>query len=80
MIKVILFAFGAIAGGILSIVLKDKRILPADFDGRWIGVALAIIGLIVGHHFDNKRECAQIARELEQDSILRDQNKGDPGR
>lgn len=68
-IKLILFPVGAIAGGILSLALKQSEILPASFDGRWIAVAFAIGGLIVGHYFDNRRECARIARELEQDCL-----------
>ena len=66
-IKLILFPAGVVLGGIIAIALKHVGILSADFDGRWIAAVLAFGGLILGHHIDNKRECARIARELEQD-------------
>jgi hypothetical protein len=68
-VKLILFPVGALAGGILAIVLKDSGVLSAGFDGRWIAAALAFGGLILGHYIDNRRECARIVRELGEDRI-----------
>jgi uncharacterized protein YcfJ len=73
MMKVILFAVGALAGGILGIALSHFEILGASFDGRWVAVAFAIGGLILGNHIDNKREAARIARELNEDRARFDQ-------
>lgn len=68
-VKLILFPVGALTGGILAIVLKDAGVLSADFNGRWLAVALAFGGLILGHYIDNKRECARIARGLDEDRL-----------
>ena len=68
-LKLLFFPGGAILGGILAIALKQWGILPADFDGRWIAVVFALGGLALGHWIDNKRECARIARELDEDRL-----------
>jgi len=63
--KLIFVPVGAIVGGIIALILKQAGVLGADFDGRWFVAGLALVGLVIGHHIDNKRECAQIARELD---------------
>jgi hypothetical protein len=65
----ILFPVGALVGGIIALALKEAGVLSAEFDGRWIAVAIGIGGLLLGHYFDDKRECARIARELDEDRI-----------
>jgi hypothetical protein len=74
--KIILLPVGAICGGILAIALKHIGLLPAYFDGRWIAAGLALAGLILGHYIDNKRECARIDRELEQDRMRSESESG----
>ena len=69
MMKKILFPVGAVLGGIVALALRQAGILSTGFDGRWIAVAAAIGGLLLGHYIDNNRECEQIARELDQDRI-----------
>jgi hypothetical protein len=67
--KLILFPVGGVSGGILALALKQGQLLPEAFDGRWIALGFALGGLVLGHYIDNKRECARIARELEQERI-----------
>lgn len=62
------FIGGAVAGGILAIVLKHFGVLGADFNGQWIGVIVAFGGLILGNYIDNNRDAARIAREIEREN------------
>jgi len=76
MFKVILFACGSLVGFVLGIALTHNSILPASIDARWVVVAVAFIGGLIGHYIDNNRESALIARELEHDRIRAEQNHG----
>lgn len=66
--KIGLFVAGALAGGILAIVLKHVGVLGDDFNGQWIAVIVAFGGLVLGNYIDNNRDAARIARELEQEN------------
>jgi hypothetical protein len=68
--KLIFVPSGFILGWIIALTLKQVGILGGDFDGRWVSIALGLGGLVLGHHIDNKRECAQSARELDEERAL----------